>query len=194
MEEGALPVRVDPAPPLPRIGVGDIVPVRELERFVVAGGLVGFHTGAADVLKVQQTGDGEGIVPHKLGLETARILRSEKPIGRVGILELGSQMAALTIGLARDDEPHHALQVPARLAELDREPVEQFRMRGQFTLRTEVVDHGAEPVPEEHRPEPVHDRAGGDGIGVRDNPVGEIETGESLFRRALEATGEERGR
>ena len=194
MEEGALPVRVDTATPLPRVGVSDIVPVRELERLVIAGRLVGFHTGAADALEVQQTGDGEGIVPHELGLETTRVLRREEAIGRVGILEFGSQIAALTIGLARDDEPHHVLQVPARLAKLDREPIEQFRVRGQFPLRTEVVNHGAQPVPEEHRPKPVHDRAGGDGIGVRNDPVGEIETSESLFRRALETTGEERGR
>ena len=74
------------------------------------------------------------------------------------LAQLGPQPGDLPIGVARHDQLHHVLHVPAALAELDGEPVEQFRMRRPLALRAEVVDLRAEAGAEELLPEAVHER------------------------------------
>ena len=67
-------------------------------------------------------------------------------------------------------------------------------MRGQFALRAKVIEAGAEAGAVEDLPEPVHDRAAGNRIIFRGDPVGQIETGEALFFGARAQSREERGR
>ena len=183
-------MRVDAAAPL-RVGVAvHVVTVGKLQRRVVAGGLVGFRARAADVAHVEGPGDVEGVVADKLGLEAAGILRGEQAVGRIGLAQLGAVVAALAVGRARHDEADHLAQVPAAVAEFRREPIEQFRMRRQFTLRTEIVHDRAQADAKIHRPEAIRDRTRGDGILAARDPAREIETGETFVRRAFESAGQ----
>ena len=68
----------------------------------------------------------------------SRIMKLRQPVTRAageqavrGVLleQLGRHLRRLAVRAARDDQPVHRLHVPAALAELDGEPVEQLRVR-----------------------------------------------------------------
>ena len=158
VQEHALPMHVQATAPLVRTAAGDIGTVRKLDRLVIAGRLVGLGAGAADVGGVQQARDGERVVADEFGVESAGILGGEQTVGRIDLLEVGAQAAALAVGLAGDHQADHALHVPTLVAELEGEPFEQFRVRRKFALRTEVIEHGGEAGAVERLPEAVHER------------------------------------
>ena len=70
-----------------------------------------------------------------------------------------------------------------RLAKLDREPVEQFGMRGKTTLEAEVVLGLDDPAAEELLPFAVDRDARGERVLFGDEPLREVEARESLARR-----------
>ena len=70
-----------------------------------------------------------------------------------------------------------AFDIPVGLAEVAGEPVEQFRMAGQFSLRAEVVARFDEARAEQLLPEAIDGDAGSERMLGRDEPVGEVEPG-----------------
>ena len=85
----------------------------------------------------------ERVVPDEFRLESARILGRKQAISWVGFPEFRAKRTALPIGRARDNEANKATQIPAAVAKLAREPIEQFGVGGEFTLRAKVIDGGA---------------------------------------------------
>lgn len=188
VEERALPVRVDAAAVLVRALVRGVVAVGELEPGVVVCGLIGFD-GRAARGKVEEPGDGEGVVADGFGFETSRVLGGEPAVERVGFAGGGVWLGGLAIGMAGDDETDHSAEVPVG-HEFSGEPVEEFRVGGGFALGAEVVGLGAEAGAEELPPEPVHDDACGERVLRGNDPVGEVETRERALFIGL---GEEAG-
>ena len=178
-------MHVDAASPLLAARTGPVSTIRELQRLIIAVRLVGLRAGPADILEVEGTRNEEGVVAHKLRFESSRILRSQESIRRIGILQLRAQTAALAIRPARHDQADHVLQIPTTVAKLTRKPIEQLGVRGQFTLRTEVVHRRTQADTEELLPQTVHHRARRDRVFLRHDPLGEIEPREPFFRRAL---------
>ena len=72
-------------------------------------------------------------------------------------------------------QPEELLHVPARLAELDRQPVEQFRVRGQLAGDAEVAAGAHEPGAEHLLPEAVHRHPGRQRMLRPQEPLGEAE-------------------
>ena len=71
------------------------------------------------------------------------------------------------------------------VAEFDGQPVEQFRVGGQFTLRAEVIEDRGKSGAMEDLPEPVGEGARRDRVLLRGQPVGEVEAREALLLGAL---------
>src|SRR5262245_65415006 len=71
--------------------------------------------------------------------------------------------------------------------ELGGEPVEQLRMRGPFTLRSEIVDRPREPGPEELAPGAVDEGGGGQRVVTRHEPVRQVEACRALAFRVERA-------
>ena len=65
------------------------------------------------------------------------------------------------------------LQAPAVLHELDREPVEQFRVRGPFAADAEVVGRAHQALAEVPLPDAVDDDAGRERVVRRGDPLGQ---------------------
>ena len=84
-------------------------------------------------------------------------------------------------------------RVELRVHELGREPVEQLGVRRPFALRAEIVEHLRQPGPEELAPRAVDERARGERIVARHQPVREIEPRRALALR-VERAEESRNR
>ncbi len=78
----------------------------------------------------------------------------------------------LLVGFAVDDETDDVLGVPAGIAELAGEPIEQFWVRGRLTLAAEVIEHVGNPFAEKLFPQAVDVVARGEGILLGGDPVG----------------------
>ena len=68
----------------------------------------------------------------------------EQPVVRVDVAQLGPEPRVLPVGRRHDHQPDHVLDVPAALAELDGQPVEQLGMDRPLALRAEVLDQAAD--------------------------------------------------
>ncbi|MFM1944910.1 MAG: hypothetical protein RI897_3892 [Verrucomicrobiota bacterium] len=129
VEELALPVDVEAAPPLAGICMVGVGAGGEVEVLVIAGGLVGFDAGAADLVD-EEAADGEcGIADHFCG-ETPAGLAGEEDVGGIDFFELGGGCGALAVGLGGGDEFEDGFGIPAGLDELDGEVIEEFGVGG----------------------------------------------------------------
>ncbi len=88
VEELPLPMDVEAASPLAGVGMVGIGAGGEVEVLVIAGGLVGFDAGAADLLD-EEVADGEGGIADHFGREAPAGLAGEEDVGGVGFLESG---------------------------------------------------------------------------------------------------------
>ena len=114
------------------------------------------------------------MVADHLGVESrARAAGEEAVLGILGE-QFGRGGRGATVGGARHDVTDEALHVPALFAEVHREPVEEFGVAGRLALRAEVAAGLHESKSEELLPEAVDRHAGGQGIGRREQPVGEV--------------------
>ena len=82
-------------------------------------------------------------------------------------------LRTLPIGRARDDGLEHGFHVPAALLKLDRQPIEQLRMRRRFTLRAEILRCLHQPGTEEHLPEAIDSHARRERVFGADKPARE---------------------
>ena len=74
------------------------------------------------------------------------------------------------------------LDIPAALDELDRQPVEQLRVRRPFALRTGIVERARQAIAEKQIPEPVHEHACSQRILRLHQPVRQIQPVGALLR------------
>ena len=125
--------------------------------------LVRLDAGPADRLG-QQPAHGEGVVAHHLRVEPPATLPREPFVERIGGQSFRGGDGGLAIRAAGDEQLHRALDIPAVIHEIGRQPVEQLRVRGRRTLCTEVVQRHGKPAPEAQRPQPVDHHAGGERV------------------------------
>jgi hypothetical protein len=69
-----------------------------------------------------------------------------------------------------------AFERPAVTHQLNRQPVEQLRMRRRLALHAEVVERGDDAGPKDRRPLPIHRHPRGERVLLGDDPAGEVET------------------
>src|SRR5689334_21415158 len=86
---------------------------------------------------------------------SASRLRGKQAVIAVVLAQFGTLPRVLTVGRRHHQCLDHPLDVPAALAELDGQPVEQFEMRGPLALRADVVEHAADPGAEELLPQAI---------------------------------------
>ena len=68
----------------------------------------------------------------------------------------------MLIRVAEDDQAVNRLQPPAAFDERGREPVEQFRMTGTFSLQSEIIGRLDEADSEMLLPQPIDDDSRGE--------------------------------
>ena len=160
----ALPERVEAAPVVRLAPVGDVdLRVALLHRHDLpeARRLVGFDARSAD-LRGQLPRRHERQITDHLAVHPEARPPGKQAIVRV-LLELqrcGGR--GLAIGRGRDHEPEEGLHVPSGLPELDRQPVEQLRVRRRLPGDAEFSHGGNEALSEDLRPEAVDVDAGGE--------------------------------
>jgi hypothetical protein len=178
MEEGALPMHVEPTAVLSVVGAGVVAAVGELEVGVVIGGLIGEDAGAADI-GLEEAGDGQGVVADELGVETARGLIGQPGVAWIEVAGAQGGDGFLAVGGGSDEEADHVADIPTGITELDGQPIEEFRVGGPFALEAEILGTRGDAGAEELGPEAVHQVARGEGIVGGDQPLGEVKAGEA---------------
>src|SRR5690606_16612948 len=136
---------------------------------------------AADPLVEEPGGEKGAVADHLRGQAKARSAR-EEAILRVARQELGRRVRALPVGRRENDRPQEALESVARLAELDREMIEELGMARQRAADAEVARRLDDPATEEGLPDAVRDDAREERISLIDDPAREAET---VSRRAV---------
>ena len=128
------------------------------------------------MVELQLAGDRQHGVAQALGVQAAAIHAPEEAV--LGVGREGGRVVdgREPVGARQDDLAHQRLQRPAVVHELDREGVEQFRVRGQFAGRSEVVDGADQACAKEPVPGAVDNDAGGQRIPRRGEPLGQFET------------------
>src|SRR5690606_18055794 len=144
---------------------------------------------AADPLVEEPGGEKGAVADHRRGQAKARSAR-EEAILRVARQELGRRVRALPVGRRENDRPQEALESVARLAELDRELIEELGMARQRAADAEVARRLDDPATEEGLPDAVRDDAREERISLIDDPTREAET---VSRRAVGKRMEELG-
>ena len=84
-----------------------------------------------------------------------------------GVVELRRHL----VGLRRHDQPVHLLDAPAAVHELDRQPVEQLRMRRLLAHLAEVIERRHDAAAEMMMPDAIDDHARGQRIVRRRQPL-----------------------
>src|SRR5207302_10964009 len=92
-----------------------------------SGWLIGFHAGAADFFYQQATGGQNGVAQH-LAIHAKARAAGEKTILWILFSKLRRYASGLPVGRRHDELPIKALHIPAAIAEIDGQPVQQFRM------------------------------------------------------------------
>ncbi len=94
----------------------------------------------------------------------------QQAIVRVFLALLGRDGGRLPVGRRLDEQPEESLDVPARFAEFDGQPVEQLGMRRQLAGDAEVAGGAHQAGAEDLLPEAVDRHAGGQGMLGPDQP------------------------
>ena len=84
------------------------------------------------ILRDQQAAGGQGVVADHLGVHAEARAARQQPVLRVLLQLLGRRDGRLAVGGRRDQQLEELLHVPAGLAELDGQPVEQLGVRRQL--------------------------------------------------------------
>ena len=75
------------------------------------------------------------------------------------------------------------LDAPSSFHKLSGQPVQQFRMRGLFTLCAKVFAGPNQTAPEQFLPQAVHSNTSRERVFSSDEPFGERQTIRALFQR-----------
>ena len=142
-------------------------------------GRVGIHAWSAES-RHQQAADSQRLIAHKLRRQPKTRPARQQLIGRVGLQLPGGRGRALAIGSARHDQPHEALHIPTALDEINREPIEQLRVRGPIALQTKIGQRADQAFAKKQLPDAIHRHPGGERIFLHRDPLREPE---SVLRR-----------
>ncbi len=140
VNEGALPVDVEAAAVLIGALGGKVFPLGEIEVRPKVLGLVRHNGRTADLVRVEQAGDGEGVVADELGFEAAGGLLGKQTVVGVDLGEFGVCGGDLAVGFRGDEEAHHVFHIPAGGLEFGGEPVDEFRVGRPLALVAEVIE------------------------------------------------------
>ena len=117
------------------------------DRFPHAGRLIRLHARPADLFgRAGRSRRAHNRAPFRHPCGTADRARAGDSRGSFSSFS-GVIDRALPIRGRRDHQLEELLHVPARFAELDGQPIEQFGMRRQFARDAEVARRSHEPVP-----------------------------------------------
>ena len=83
----------------------------------------------------------------------------------------------MLVGLGEDDGLHESFDIPTGVDEFEGKVVEEFGVAGPGSLRSKIFGSFDKAGAEELLPEAVHGNAGGEGILLVNEPVGEIHAG-----------------
>ena len=175
VEKSPLPMHVKPAPPLAIVLFGLKRAFGKLHVAVKILREINMGARAADIA-TEQARDGKRVVADKLRIQTARVLRRQKPVRRIHLPELRPLPRGALVCFRAHDEPDHVPKIPTALLKLGGQPVEQFGVTGRLSLRPQVIEHGAEARPEKLLPQPIHHRPGSHRILSRGEPMRQLQT------------------
>ena len=146
----AATVQLLPVVPLVELGVAAV----HRDGLPNALRLVRLHARPADS-RVQQPAHRQRRIPHHFPVHPVPRPARQQPVLRVFLQLLRRHQSRLPVGVRQQHQLQHLLHVPTRLTELDREPVQQLRMRRRRPLRPEILGRLHNPRPENLLPEPV---------------------------------------
>ena len=143
---------------------------------------------------VQQTGNRERIVAHKLGVQSVPRAVCEQAVLTVFFQMLRRDARRLPICSRHQHLLDDTLQIPVAL-KIRSEPVEQFRVARPFALVAEIVHRLYQSRAENDRPPAIHGDACGERVLRRHQPIREIEArvAFAVRRRGIEC-GKKSGR
>ena len=124
---------------------------------------------------VQQSGGAQGAVPDQFGGQAQPDLPRQQRIGGIALDQLLRAARGLLVGFRGDNQAMHVPNIPARVAKLGSEPVQQSRMARTFALRSEILGSRHQAPPEVLLPDPIDSDARRQRIVVREQPAGEFE-------------------
>ena len=154
---------------------------RESHHFPESCRLWSFDAASAH-FGVEETGDGEELVADDFGVEPGAGAAGEEAVFGVSFEINRAAGGGLLVSFGEDERLHEGFYVPTGFHELEGEVVEEFWMAGPHALGSEVFGGLHDSGAEELLPETIDRNAGGKGILLIDEPVGEIHTGRNFPR------------
>ena len=139
-----------------------------------SGRLVGSNTGAADLV-VDQSGNGEGLIPDHFCLQAEAGAATKEAVLGVFLPTNGIELAALPIRRAHDHGFDEVFEIPIVFDEIDCQPIEKLRVTGVVGLGAEVFARFDQAGSEEVLPDAIDLHAGGEGMFFINEPSGQTE-------------------
>ena len=154
----------------------------EIHVSPVPGWLIGIRAATADFFD-KQPADRQRVVADHFCLNSKTRLTCIKLVVRVKLSQLRRGNRRLTIRPGSHQQANHLFNVPVAVHEFNGQPVEQFGMRWQRALPTEIVERRRETAAEIQLPESIHERSCGQRVVARNDPLREIQSVCSPFFR-----------
>ena len=145
-------------------------------------------------LRRQRAARGQRVVAHHLRIHAETRPARQQPVLRILLDLFRRDVSRLPVRRRCHDEREKFLHIPARFAELHRQPVEQFLIRRTLALRAEILRRFHQPGAENFLPETIHRHARRERIFRRDEPAREAEPVLRSIRRHRVQRTESRGR
>lgn len=144
--------------------------------FPEAIGLWGFDA-ATTHFGVEDAGDVEELVADDFGVEADAGAAGKEAVFGVGFEVDRISGGGLLVGLSENYFLDEGFDIPTGFDEFEGEVVEEFWVTGPHALPAKVFRGFNNPSAEELLPEAIHGDAGGEGILLIDEPVGEVHAG-----------------
>ena len=122
---------------------------------------------------VERTAGHKNSVAQFFGFEASAVHAPESAVVGVDLFKICITQGRLPIGAAGDDELVQVLEAATGIAELDSEPIEQFRMARRQSHAAEVVGCLDNALPEVPKPDAVDDAAPSERVVGAGDPLGE---------------------
>ena len=126
-------------------------------------------------MALEQAGDRQRLVAQHFGREATARAACQQAVLRIAFGERRTDRGRLLIGRRRNEQLEHALGIPAAIAIVDRQPIEQLGMRRGFALRAELLGRFDDADAEQLLPQAIDGHARGERIVGVDEPIGQAE-------------------
>jgi hypothetical protein len=134
--------------------------------------LIRLHAWPADLLDEQSTGD-QSCVSQHLAIHAKPGAMRQQAVFRILLNLLRSRARGLPVCRRHHQLLVEALHVPIVLAEIQRQPIQQFRMTGSRAHDSEILSGLHKPVAKQFRPHAIHGYASSQRIHRADGPFGQ---------------------